>query len=152
MVDVSGKQPSKRQAEASAFVAMSKRVLRALPRNPKGNPLEVARFACNQKKFDDRIEHEYSSQRHLARLGCPVIVSYGDLESPEFQRQGREFADAVERAGKLERRIVGPCYNHFEIVETLANPYGLLGRAALDLMRLPRPARRARAPVGMKRG
>jgi arylformamidase len=96
--------------------------------------------------FDDRIEHEYSSQRHLARLGCPVIVSYGDLESPEFQRQGREFADALERIGKLERRIVGRCYNHFEIVETLANPYGLLGRAALDLMRLASPARRAPAP------
>lgn len=45
MVDVSGKQPTKRQAEARAFVAMRKRVLRALPRNPKGNPLEVARFA-----------------------------------------------------------------------------------------------------------
>ena len=45
MVDVSGKTPTKRQAEASAFVAMSKRVLKALPRNPKGNPLEVARFA-----------------------------------------------------------------------------------------------------------
>lgn len=45
MVDVSGKAPTKRQAEARAFVAMSKRVLKALPRNPKGNPLEVARFA-----------------------------------------------------------------------------------------------------------
>jgi cyclic pyranopterin phosphate synthase len=45
MVDVSGKAASKRQAEARAFVAMSKRVLKALPRNPKGNPLEVARFA-----------------------------------------------------------------------------------------------------------
>jgi cyclic pyranopterin phosphate synthase len=45
MVDVSGKQPSVREAEASAFVAMSRDVLRALPRNPKGDPLEVARVA-----------------------------------------------------------------------------------------------------------
>ncbi len=45
MVDVSGKAPTRRVAEASAFVKMSPRVLRALPRNPKGNPLEVARFA-----------------------------------------------------------------------------------------------------------
>jgi cyclic pyranopterin phosphate synthase len=45
MVDVSGKTPTRRRAEARAFVAMSKRVLKALPRNPKGNPLEVARFA-----------------------------------------------------------------------------------------------------------
>lgn len=45
MVDVSEKSVTKREAEASAFVAMSAEVLRALPQNPKGNPLEVARFA-----------------------------------------------------------------------------------------------------------
>lgn len=45
MVDVSGKPPTRRVAEASAFVKMSPRVLKALPQNPKGNPLEVARFA-----------------------------------------------------------------------------------------------------------
>jgi cyclic pyranopterin phosphate synthase len=45
MVDVSEKSPSKRSATASAFVAMSAEVLEALPQNPKGNPLEVARLA-----------------------------------------------------------------------------------------------------------
>ena len=45
MVDVSGKAATRREAEASAFVEMSAEVLAALPRNPKGNPLEVARFA-----------------------------------------------------------------------------------------------------------
>ena len=45
MVDVSGKTAAVREAEASAFVAMSREVLRALPRNPKGDPLEVARIA-----------------------------------------------------------------------------------------------------------
>ena len=45
MVDVSTKQPTVRQAEASAFVAMSPEVLKALPKNPKGDPLEVARIA-----------------------------------------------------------------------------------------------------------
>jgi len=45
MVDVSAKQPTVREAEASAFVAMSRDVLRALPQNPKGDPLEVARIA-----------------------------------------------------------------------------------------------------------
>src|SRR6478672_5626686 len=45
MVDVSGKAASRREAEASAFIEMSSEVLQALPRNPKGNPLEVARFA-----------------------------------------------------------------------------------------------------------
>ena len=45
MVDVSAKQPTVREATASAFVAMSREVIRALPKNPKGDPLEVARVA-----------------------------------------------------------------------------------------------------------
>ncbi len=45
MVDVSGKSPTLREAEASAFVAMRPDVIRALPQNPKGDPLEVARIA-----------------------------------------------------------------------------------------------------------
>ncbi len=45
MVDVSSKSITRRQAEASAFVALKPAVLKALPRNPKGDPLEVARLA-----------------------------------------------------------------------------------------------------------
>ncbi len=45
MVDVSGKSATKREAEASAFVSMKPAVLAALPKNPKGDPLEVARLA-----------------------------------------------------------------------------------------------------------
>src|SRR5258708_37815011 len=45
MVDVSGKTSTTREAEASAFVRMSPEVLKALPTNPKGDPLEVARIA-----------------------------------------------------------------------------------------------------------
>jgi cyclic pyranopterin phosphate synthase len=45
MVDVSEKRPTVREAEARAFVAMSDEVLRALPQNPKGDPLEIARIA-----------------------------------------------------------------------------------------------------------
>jgi cyclic pyranopterin monophosphate synthase len=45
MVDVSAKQPTRRTATASAFIELSAAVLAALPANPKGNPLDVARFA-----------------------------------------------------------------------------------------------------------
>lgn len=45
MVDVSDKPDTRREAEASAFVQLSDAVLSALPGNPKGNPLEIARFA-----------------------------------------------------------------------------------------------------------
>ena len=57
MVDVSAKGATRREATASAFVALSKEVLAALPQNPKGNPLEVARFAGIQaaKKTSDLI-------------------------------------------------------------------------------------------------
>lgn len=57
MVDVSAKAVTHREAEASAFVALSAEVLAALPNNPKGNPLEVARFAGIQaaKKTSELI-------------------------------------------------------------------------------------------------
>lgn len=45
MVDVSAKAVTRREATATAFVELSPAVLKALPENPKGNPLEVARFA-----------------------------------------------------------------------------------------------------------
>ena len=57
MVDVSSKQTTRRTATASAFVELSQAVLTALPQNPKGNPLEVARFAGIQasKKTSELI-------------------------------------------------------------------------------------------------
>src|SRR6516225_3397651 len=90
----------------------------------------------NYVKFDDATVAALSPIRHLDRLQAPLIVAYGTCETPEFQRQNREFAAAVEAAGKKVRLLVGEHYNHFELPETLGNPYGLLGRAALDLMGL----------------
>ncbi len=87
-------------------------------------------------KFTDAMEQELSTQRHLDRINCPVVLAHGTYETPEFQRQTREFAAALKAAGKPVRLIVGEGYNHFEIPETLANPYGLLGRAVLELMGL----------------
>jgi len=87
-------------------------------------------------KFTDEIEEALSPQRHLDRLHAPVIVGYGTFETPEFQRQARDFAAAVEAAGKPVRLVVGEGYNHFEMFETLANPYGVLGRAVLEQMGL----------------
>jgi arylformamidase len=86
--------------------------------------------------FDDETVEALSPLRHLDRLHAPVVVAYGTCESPEFQRQNREFAAAVAAAGKRVRLLVGEHYNHFELPETLANPFGLLGRALLELMRL----------------
>jgi arylformamidase len=87
-------------------------------------------------KFTDEMEVALSPQRHLEKLNAPLVVAYGTLETPEFQRQSRDFAAAVRAAGKPVQLIVADGYNHFEIIETMANPYGLVGRAALGQMGL----------------
>jgi arylformamidase len=86
--------------------------------------------------FTDEIEQELSAIRHLDRLNCPIVVAHGTQETPEFQRQARDFAAAVKAAGLPVTFIVGEGYNHFEIQETLASPYGLLGAEVLKLMKL----------------
>ena len=100
--------------------------------------LEPVRLSARSRyvAFDDATVAELSPMRHLDRLLAPVVVAYGTCETPEFQRQNREFAAAVKAAGKQVRLLVGEHYNHFELPETLGNPYGLIGRAALDLMDL----------------
>ena len=100
--------------------------------------LKPARLSArsNYVKFTDAVEDALSTQRHLDRINCPVTLLYGTLETPEFQRQSRDFAAALKAAGKPVQLIVGDGYNHFEIGETLSNPYGSFGRAALDMMRL----------------
>jgi arylformamidase len=90
----------------------------------------------NYVKFTDEMEQALSSQRHLDRLNAPIVVSHGTLESPEFQRQARDFTAAVKAAGKPVQLLVGEDYNHFEIIETLGAPYGHLGRAVLEQMKL----------------
>jgi arylformamidase len=87
-------------------------------------------------KFTDEVEQALSPQRHLDRLSAPVVLAYGTLETPEFQRQSRDFAAVVKAVGKPVQLLVGEGYNHFEIPETLASPYGLLGRAVLAQMNL----------------
>ena len=87
-------------------------------------------------KFTDRMEHELSAQRHLGRIRTPLTLTYGALETPEFQRQTREFHAALVAAGKPAQLIVGKGYNHYETQETMGNPYGFMGRAALEMMKL----------------
>jgi arylformamidase len=87
-------------------------------------------------KFTDAMEDELSAMRHLDRLHTPLILTHGTYETPEFQRQTRDFAAAVKAAGKPVELIAGEGYNHFEMLETLNNPYGLLGRAVFAQMGL----------------
>ena len=89
MVDVSAKAATRREATASAFVALSKEVLAALPQNPKGNPLEVARFAGIQaaKKTADLIP-----------MCHPLPLSYIDVTATVAKRGIRIAATAATTA------------------------------------------------------
>jgi arylformamidase len=87
-------------------------------------------------KFTDEMEMALSPRRFAARVAAPVALVYGSLETPEFQRQSREFADALRQAGKPVELVLAEGYNHFEIAETLGNPYGPAGRAVLAQMQL----------------
>jgi arylformamidase len=87
-------------------------------------------------KFTDAMADAMSPQRHINKLRAPVVVTYGTLETPEFQRQSRDFAAAVKAAVKTVELIEAQYYAHEEMVESLGNPYGPNGRAALALMKL----------------
>jgi len=90
----------------------------------------------NYVKFTDEMEQALSPQRHLDRIVAPIVLLYGSLETPEFKRQTREFAEALKNAGKQVKLVYAEGYNHYEIAETIGNPYGFVGRAILEQMAL----------------
>jgi arylformamidase len=93
--------------------------------------LPVRLSARNQYlRLDQTLEHAYSPIRHADRIGCPVTVAWAEHEAAEFYRQSQSFA---ERLGAPT--IIGQGMNHFEIIETLADPGSPLGRAALNMLR-----------------
>ena len=81
--------------------------------------------------LDDTSVAALSPIRHLARFAMPVTVAWGGLESPEFQRQAREFAEQAQATGVMLEQVMAPASNHFEILESIAAPRGLLGEALL---------------------
>jgi arylformamidase len=87
-------------------------------------------------KFTDDMEQQLSAQRHIDKIHTPVVLAVGTLETPEFQRQTRDFAAALTAAGNPVRLIVAKGYNHYEVGETIGNPYAVLGRAAMEMMKL----------------
>jgi cyclic pyranopterin monophosphate synthase len=80
MVDVSAKAATRREAEASAFVVLSDTVLAALPQNPKGDPLQVARFAGIQaaKRTADLIPMCHPLP--LSFIDVSAVVVAGGIE------------------------------------------------------------------------
>jgi cyclic pyranopterin phosphate synthase len=90
MVDVSAKAETKRTATAQAFVKIRPAVLKKLPQNPKGNPLEVARFAgiAAAKKTSDLIP-----------MCHPLLISHVDVET-KVEARGVRILATVSITGK----------------------------------------------------
>ena len=90
MVDVSAKSETKRTATAQAFVRIRPGVLKELPQNPKGNPLEVARFAgiAAAKKTSDLIP-----------MCHPLLISHVDVET-KIESKGVRITATVSITGK----------------------------------------------------
>ena len=89
-------------------------------------------------KFDDETEETLSPQRRVDRIHTPLIVAYTRLDTPEFQRQSRDFAAALRAAGKTVDIVVGERRNHFEYLDELESHSGKLARLALAQMKLRR--------------
>ena len=89
MVDVSAKAQTRRTATAQAFVKIKPSVLKKLPQNPKGNPLEVARFAgiSAAKRTSELIP-----------MCHPLLLSHIDVTA-EIRRQGVRITSRVTTTG-----------------------------------------------------
>jgi cyclic pyranopterin phosphate synthase len=89
MVDVSAKPETRRTARAHAFVRIAPRVLRKLPENPKGNPLEIARIAgiTAAKRTSELIP-----------LCHPLRISHADVELT-LEKQGVRIISSAATTG-----------------------------------------------------
>lgn len=89
MVDVSGKQPTRRTATASAFIELSAAVIAALSENPKGNPLEVARFAGIQAA---------KRTSELIPMCHPLPITHADVQAV-IEGEGMRITATVATIG-----------------------------------------------------
>ena len=80
-------------------------------------------------RLDQRLENEYSPIRHAGRIKARVTVSWAEHDNEEFHRQSQAFAAKLGAP-----TLVGKGLNHFDFVETLADPRSPLGRAALNML------------------
>jgi len=86
--------------------------------------------------FTPEVIEQLSAVNNLQFLNAPIHIINGTGDTPEFQRQSSDFAAIAKAAGKKVTYQIGYGYDHFELPETLANPYGILGRTALEMMGL----------------
>jgi len=86
--------------------------------------------------FTDKTIELLSPIKQWQFLNAPLVLIVGTKGTPEFIRQTEDFFAFLQTKGKNVKYQKAWGYNHFEGPETLANPYGYFGRAALELMGL----------------
>ena len=86
--------------------------------------------------FTPEVIEELSAIKNLQYLNSPIYIVWASRDTPEFQRQSRDFVLAAQAAGKDVKHAIGWGYQHPEIPETLGNPFGVSGRLALEMMGL----------------
>ena len=90
----------------------------------------------NYVKLTPDEEDEFSAIRHLDRVRCPILVAYGENESPEFKRHGRSFGTALQQAGLASKLTELAGCNHFEGIATMTDRHSPLAKAVLAQMSL----------------
>ena len=109
----------------------------------KGGVLLSGMYDLHPVVLSSRREYLELSEAEVAALSparfpsatpCPVLVAWGEAESPEFERQSREYAIALERQGRLHGQVVLETMNHFEIVEQLYSDRTPLMQRILGMM------------------
>jgi arylformamidase len=100
-------------------------------------PVMLSQRSAYVKLSPDEVR-ELSPGLHAERIRCPMIIAYAEHDTDEFQRQSREYAAALAKAGRLSKLIRVPYVNHFELMECFGVPDHALVRAIFDQMNLQR--------------
>ncbi len=93
-------------------------------------------FRNDTLKLDEATARRNSPIHHIPAMACPIVASVGSLESDEFRRQTREFAEAWEAAGHKVHYAEMQDRHHFSIAEDMANAASPLIAPFLELMGL----------------
>jgi arylformamidase len=86
--------------------------------------------------LDDAGVHRLSPARHARSLNGPVLIAVGSCESPQFIWQSQMWTETLVAAGLSTTALWAEGLNHFEILETLADPGSSLVRLQLRRMGL----------------
>lgn len=85
--------------------------------------------------LSDEAVHDLSPIRHLQAFTMPVHLMCGTFELPEFMRQTHEFAQSLAMSAACVRLSWIEGLNHFEVLESLAQPNGRMHQAVLEILK-----------------